>query len=102
MIPVVNFLSKEGLFIYVIAILINILIAYVYPMLHSYLPNRVKSVFNSYNNVIVAHRQNIIASSLFAIIIVHATMALAPVAEVFLQMNKQTQPSILNLANLSK
>lgn len=102
MIPVINFLSKDGLFIFVIAILINILIAYAYPIIHSRLPSSVKSVLDSYNNVIVVHRQNIVASCIFAIVLVYATMSLAPVAEVFLQMNQQTQPSILNLAGLTK
>jgi len=102
MIPVVNFLSKEGLFICVIAILVNIVIAYTYPLIHSRLPNNIKSVFDSYNNVIVGNRQNIVASSIFVIILVTATMSLAPVVEVFLQSNQQTQPSILNLAGLTK
>jgi len=102
MIPIINILSEEGLFISIIAVLLNIIIAYGYPILHSILPNNIKKIFSSYQNVILVHRQNLLASSLFAVILIISTIVLAPIIEKLLQTNQQTQPSILNLANLIK
>jgi hypothetical protein len=96
MIPVVNVLSQDGLFIAVIAVILNIFIAYSYPNIHSILPNNIKNLFNSYQNVILNNRQNLVASSIFVVIIVISTLVLAPIVD-----SQQKQPSILNLANLS-
>jgi len=101
MIPVIDVLSQEGLFICVIAVLLNIIVAYGYPIVHSYLPDNVKNIFNSYQTIILSHRSNLIASSLFTIVMVICTIVLAPILEKFLQMNQQTQPSIFNLAKLT-
>jgi hypothetical protein len=96
MIPVIDILSQDGLFIVVIAVILNIFITYSYPKIHSILPYNIKNLFNSYQNVILNHRQNLIASSIFVVIIVISTLVLAPIVD-----SQQKQPSILNLANLS-
>jgi uncharacterized membrane protein YadS len=92
---------EETLFIVVIVVSLNILISYLYPIIHSYLPNNVKNMFSSYQRLILSNRQNLVASSINVIILAVLAVVLTPHIEKLLKMNKQTQPSIFNLANLT-
>ena len=69
---------------FVSAVLINILISYVFPISYSYFPSSLQGMLKSYHKVILSHRENLLNSSIFAIILVYCTLILTPVVDIYL------------------
>ena len=91
---------EESLIIFLIVVLLNIIISYVYPIIHSCLPENIKNMFSSYQKVILSNRKNLLASSVNIIILVVLTIVLIPYIKKLLKINEKPEPSIFNLYNL--
>jgi len=83
-------MNPSILTLFVSAVLINILISHIFPISYSYFPSSLKGILNSYHKVILSHRENLLNSSIFAIILVYCTVILTPVVDIYvrkLQLN---------------